>query len=55
MTEALGAARSERSDGRIGYRSGHYNRTLITRIGKLKLRVPQDRDGRFSTALFERY
>jgi putative transposase len=28
---------------------------LITRIGKLELRVPQDRQGRFSTELFERY
>jgi transposase-like protein len=27
----------------------------VTRIGKLELRVPQDRDGRFSTDLFERY
>jgi putative transposase len=24
-------------------------------VGKLELRVPQDRDGRFSTELFERY
>jgi transposase-like protein len=55
MTEVLGASKSERSDGRVGYRSGHYNRTLITRVGKLELRVPQDRDGRFSTELFERY
>jgi transposase-like protein len=55
MTEALGASKSERCDGRVGYRSGHYNRTLITRVGKLELRVPQDRDGRFSTELFERY
>lgn len=55
MTEALGAAKSERAEARIGYRSGHYNRTLITRVGKLELRVPQDRDGRFSTELFERY
>lgn len=55
MTEALGASKSVRSDGRVGYRSGHYNRTLITRVGKLELRVPQDRDGRFSTELFERY
>src|ERR1700740_1418539 len=29
--------------------------TLITRVGKLELRVPQDRTGRFSTELFERY
>lgn len=27
----------------------------MTRVGKLELRVPQDRDGRFSTELFERY
>jgi putative transposase len=27
----------------------------ITRVGKLELRVPQDRTGRFSTELFERY
>jgi hypothetical protein len=53
MTEALGASKSERAEGRIGYRSGHYNRTLITRVGKLELRVPQDRDGRFSTELFD--
>src|SRR3712207_9387687 len=32
-----------------------YTRTLVTRVGKLELRVPQDRDGRFSTELFERY
>ncbi|MGH0259871.1 transposase, partial [Sinorhizobium meliloti] len=36
-------------------RSGHYGRTLITRVGKLELRVPQDRSGHFSTELFERY
>src|SRR3954451_19461329 len=55
MTEALGAGKGERSAGRLGYRSGYYGRTLITRVGKLELRVPQDRDGRFSTELFERY
>jgi transposase-like protein len=55
MTDALGAAKSERTAGRLGYRAGYYGRTLITRVGKLELRVPQDRDGRFSTELFERY
>src|SRR5688572_5406637 len=55
MSEALGAAKSERTTGRLGYRAGYYGRTLITRVGKLELRVPQDRDGRFSTELFERY
>ena len=55
MTDALGAEKGERTMARLGYRSGYYSRTLITRVGKLELRVPQDRDGRFSTELFERY
>ncbi len=55
MDEAIGAAKGERTAGRLGYRSGYYSRTLITRVGKLELRVPQDREGRFSTELFERY
>src|ERR1700692_2080488 len=55
MTEALGAAKSERTMGRNGYRSGYYGRSLITRVGKLELRVPQDRSGQFSTELVERY
>jgi transposase-like protein len=55
MTEFLGADRNERSAERTGYRSGYYSRGLVTRIGKLELRVPRDRNGEFSTALFERY
>lgn len=55
MTEFLGAAPGERTAGRNGYRAGYYGRNLITRIGKLELRVPRDRSGEFSTALFERY
>ena len=55
MTEALSAEKGERSEGRLGYRSGYYTRSLITRVGKIELRVPQDRAGRFSTELFERY
>jgi putative transposase len=55
MTAALGAEKGERSSVRLGYRSGYYTRSLVTRVGSLELRVPQDRDGRFSTRLFERY
>ena len=55
MTEVLGAEKGERTPQRLGYRAGHYPRTLVTRVGKLELRVPQDRHGRFSTELFERY
>ncbi|WP_201739390.1 IS256 family transposase, partial [Tepidimonas charontis] len=55
MSEFLGASPHERTEGRNGYRAGYYSRNLITRIGKLELRVPRDRSGEFSTALFERY
>jgi transposase-like protein len=55
MTDALGAEKGERTTARLGYHSGYYTRTLVTWVGKLELRVPQDRDGRFSTELFERY
>jgi transposase-like protein len=47
MTEVLGAERWERTEARQGYRSGYYQRSLITRVGPLELRVPQDRAGRF--------
>lgn len=55
MAELLGAEKGERTEGRVGYRSGSYPRSLITRVGTLELRVPQDRARRFSTELFERY
>ena len=55
MEEALGAEKGERTATRLGYRSGYYGRTLVTRVGKLELRVPQDRQGRFRTEVFERY
>ena len=55
MTDALQASKSERTPGRQGYRSGYYSRYLTTRVGTMELRVPQDREGRFSTELFERY
>lgn len=55
MEETLQASKGERTAERLGYRSGYYRRTLVTRVGKLELRVPQDRGGHFSTQLFERY
>src|ERR1700747_1080646 len=55
MDETLQAQKGERTAERQGYRSGYYGRTWITRVGKLELRVPQDRQGRFRTEVFERY
>ncbi|MDI9582968.1 MAG: transposase, partial [Acidobacteriota bacterium] len=42
MDQCIGAGRYERGEGRRGYRSGHYSRNLITRVGALELRVHQD-------------
>ena len=55
MTEAIGAEKGERTETRLAYRSGYYPRSWVTRVGTLELRVPQDRAGRFSTELFQRY
>jgi putative transposase len=52
MAAAIGAEKGERVEGRLSYRSDYYPRS---RVGKLELRVPQDRNGRFSTEIFERY
>lgn len=53
MEECLQAGRYERTGERVGYRSGYYRRRLVTRVGTISLRVPQDRSGHFSTPVFE--
>ena len=55
MTDHLGAASEERTDDRRGYRNGSYERELTTRVGRLELEVPRDREGTFQTELFARY
>jgi len=55
MEETVGARKGERTEGRLGYRSGYYGRGLVTRVGRIELRVPQDRNGQFRTEVFERY
>ena len=55
MRAHVGAERHERTAERSGYRNGSKPRTLHTRVGTLELRVPQDREGTFSTELFARY
>lgn len=55
MSEIVMATKGERSPKRISYRSGYYHRGLVTRVGRLDLAVPQDRNGLFSTVVFERY
>ena len=55
MEEHLSAGPYERTDDRLGYRNGSYSRTLKTRVGRIELQVPRDREGSFKTAIFERY
>jgi len=55
MSDHLGAEPYERNEDRRGYRNGHRARILTTAVGDLYLLIPQDRDGVFSTSLFERY
>lgn len=55
VTEVLGAAPEERTEGRRGYRAGYYSHSLVTRVRERELRVPRDGRSEFSTALFERY
>ena len=54
FTEQLGAGPYERTPSRQGYRNGYRERHLHTRVGTVTLRVPRDREGKFSTRLFER-
>src|SRR4028118_2110421 len=56
MTDHVGAQRRERTPNRTGERNGSYERDLITPVGKIEqLRVPRDRDGTFTTRVFEEY
>ena len=55
MAAHLGAGPYERTADRTGHRNGYKPRSLKTRVGTLELRVPQDREGTFSTELFARY
>ena len=55
VEDQLGAGRYERSAERTGYRNSYRPRALYTRVGPLTLRVPQLRNGTFSTEIFARY
>ena len=56
LTEHVGARHREKTDSRTGERNGSYNRNLITPVGKIEqLRVPRDREGTFTTEVFEEY
>jgi len=49
------AKRYERTEDRVDHRAGHYKRTLHTKAGAVKLKVPKLRKVTFETAIIERY
>ncbi|MGI8387832.1 IS256 family transposase [Robertmurraya sp. P23] len=51
----LRASAYERSNERLDYRNGYYERDLTMSIGKIKLKVPRTRNGEFSPSVFEKY
>ena len=53
LTAFLKAEPYSRTEERLGYRNGYKPRMLLTRVGRLDLMVPKDREGRFQTELIE--
>lgn len=51
----IDAEKYERSEHRKGYRSGHYQRNLMTTSGEVTLKVPKLKGVAFETAIIERY
>ena len=52
-SEAIGAARYERTDERTTHRNGSRTRLLSTKAGDVKLHIPKLREGSFFPALLE--
>ena len=53
--QLCGAGRYERNEGRRDTRAGSYDRSLQTKAGEVRLKVPKLRQQTFETAIIERY
>jgi len=53
--EQIGASRYERTEERSDYRNGTRERPLVTRVGKIVLRVPRHRNVPFKSMIFDNY
>jgi putative transposase len=53
--ELCKASRYEHSDQRVDTRAGHYERSLETKAGKVRLKVPKLRTIPFESAIIDRY
>ena len=54
-SEQSGARMYERTESRQDYRAGHYERTLITTRGVIKVKVPRGFKRQYSYSLFKKY
>ena len=54
VDQQLGAEKSQRTDGRSGYRSGYRPRRLDTRMGTMYLMVPKVRQGGYIPFLYRK-
>ena len=55
ITSFLQAESYQRTGDRTGYRNGYKPRIVKTRVGRIELSVPKDREGRFHSGLFARF
>ena len=55
ITSFLQAEPYQRTGDRTGYRNGYKPRIVKTRVGRIELSVPKDREGRFHSGLFARF
>lgn len=53
-TEAIGAGRYQRTDGRATHRNGHRPKTVSTTAGDIEVQIPKLRAGSFFPSLLER-
>ena len=53
--QLVNADKYERTVGRQGYRSGHYERNFTTTAGDVTLEIPKLKGLKFETAIIERY
>src|SRR6056297_1129243 len=55
MDKHVSTKKHERTEKRSGHRNGYWERKLYTQVGTLELRVPRDREGNFSTEIFNKF
>lgn len=55
FTMTIASNRYERTNKRIDYRSGHYQRGILTKYGKIKVKVPKARRTPVKYGLFKAY